>query len=169
MIHTLVLLLCCFIFNDAHARPSVTVNHANFLDIETLCEVSTVHHVPLWALLGILATEKGKIGQAVQNHNKTWDMGPFQINTIHINNLLAKGLAPTSILSDAKVNANIAAWLLAGHLSETNDIWQAIGNYHSRNPRYNHTYIQKVFQNVMYLQDTQNSIDNLLAYVNDVR
>ena len=45
-------------------------------------------NLPLAALVGILATEGGKTGEALSNTNGTWDLGGFQVNTCHVNELL---------------------------------------------------------------------------------
>ena len=100
--------------------------------------------LPLAALMGILATEGGKNGEALSNANGTWDLGAFQINTVHINELAAMGIEPHLVLLDGCINAYAAAWVLQKEYRRTGDIWEAIGAYHSRTPHRRDAYIQKV-------------------------
>ncbi len=150
----------------AFARPSVQLDKSAKLDIQSLELIAHRHEVPLWALIGILATEKGKNGQAVQNKNLTWDLGVFQINTIHLNELSEIGIDGNMVLTNAKVNANVAAWLLSKHF-KNNDIWNAIGKYHSKTQTQKNKYINKVYENIVYLQSKSNAVADLLDYVND--
>ncbi len=160
-------LIIWFLFSfNAHARPKVEMETTANLKIENLQIIANNFNVPLWALIGILATEKGKIGQAIQNKNRTWDLGAFQINTIHINELTKIGISPESILTDANINALVATWLLSKHFTESQNIWEAIGNYHSKTPKFKLNYIKKVAENLLYLQNN-NVLDKLLSEVNN--
>ena len=100
--------------------------------------------MPVAALFGILATEGGNTGEALSNRNGTWDMGPFQVNTAHVNELSAMGIATETVLRDGCVNAYAAAWLLRKEYRRTGDLWQAIGAYHSRTPQRRDAYIRRV-------------------------
>ena len=93
-------------------------------------------------------TEGGKTGKALRNTNGTWDMGPFQINTVHVDTLAAMGIAPEAVLQDGCVNAYAAAWLLRREYLRTGDIWQAIGAYHSRTPHRRDAYMARVRANL---------------------
>ena len=63
------------------------------------CVIDAAHKngLPLAALVGILAAEGGEPGEALSNANGTWDMGPFQINTCHVNELVGMGIAPETV------------------------------------------------------------------------
>jgi hypothetical protein len=102
------------------------------------------HDLPLAALVGILAVEDGKTGEALRNTNGTWDVGRFQINTCHVNSLTAMGITAEAVLRDGCVNARAAAWLLRREYVRTGNIWAAIGAYHSRTPKRRDAYIAKV-------------------------
>ena len=71
------------------------------------CVLDAAHSsgMPAAALFAILATEGGKTGEALSNKNGTWDMGPFQVNTVHLNELAAMGISPDAVLRDGRVNA----------------------------------------------------------------
>ena len=104
---------------------------------------------PVEALLGNMG---GSMGEALSNTNGTWDLGCFQINTVHVNELAAMGIAPETLLRDGCVNAYAAAWLLRKEYERTGDLWLAIGAYHSRTPHRRDAYIRKVRTNLEELR-----------------
>ncbi|MDR2820412.1 MAG: lytic transglycosylase domain-containing protein [Desulfovibrio sp.] len=137
-------LLLCLLPASGYGRERVAVPGTTPLYLECVLEAAQKHGLPLAALLGILAVEDGKSGEALLNSNGTWDMGRFQINTCHVNELLAVGIRPEAILRDGCVNAHAAAWLLRKEYKRTGNIWDAVGAYHSRTPRLRDAYIAKV-------------------------
>ena len=48
--------------------------------IECVAEVSRRYQIPVALLGGVLAQERGRLGQSSPNKNGTWDMGPMQVN-----------------------------------------------------------------------------------------
>lgn len=122
--------------------------------LTTACvlDAARVSGMPPAALFAILATEGGKTGEALSNKNGTWDMGPFQVNTTHVNELAAMGISPETVLRDGHVNACAAAWLLRKEYRRTGDLWQAIGAYHSRTPQRRDAYIRRVKSNLERLR-----------------
>lgn len=92
------------------------------------------------------------MGEALSNTNGTWDLGCFQINTVHVNELAAMGITPETLLRDGCVNAYAAAWLLRKEYERTGDLWLAIGAYHSRTPHRRDAYIRKVRTNLEELR-----------------
>ncbi len=114
------------------------------LTIGDIYRIARVFDLPPAALIGILATEKGRPGEARQNINGSWDMGPFQINTCHVDEIIRLGYAPQEIMMDPRLNAIFAARLLQKHYLRTNNIWLAIGAYHSRTPALQQEYILRV-------------------------
>jgi hypothetical protein len=94
--------------------------------------------------MGILAAEGGAAGIAVRNANGSWDLGPMQINTCNLDELVAQGFSPEAILRDGCVNAHGAAWILRREYERTGNIWTAIGAYHSRTPSLRDAYITRV-------------------------
>lgn len=154
-----------FLGNECLARPTVNLSPQGTLTVENLQKISKQNDIPLWAMIGILSVEKGKSGYALQNPNGTWDLGVFQVNTIHINELHELGISAEHILNDANVNAVVAGYLLGRHLKNENDIWEAIGSYHSKTPSIKRRYIQAVQSNLLDLVQQQN-VDLLFEYVN---
>lgn len=148
-------------------RDVVTVPAKANLTLHCISTAAVTHDVPLAVLLGILATEGGRPGQALSNCNGTWDMGPFQVNTCHVEQLLQHGIKPEDVLADACVNADAAAWLLRQEMIRSHDIWEAIGAYHSRTAHYHLAYIQRVKTNLAKLQ--QGRVSALIDYANGDR
>ena len=118
------------------------------------CVLDAAHSsgMPAAALFAILATEGGKTGEALSNKNGTWDMGPFQVNTVHLNELAAMGISPDAVLRDGRVNAYAAAWLLRKEYRRTGNLWRAIGAYHSRTPHRRDAYLRRVKSNLERLR-----------------
>ena len=141
----------CLLPGVAFARAKVAL--AQTAPLTASCVVAAAHasDLPLAALIGILATENGRTGEALQNDNGTWDMGPFQVNTTHVNELAEMGIAPEAVLQNGCTNAYAAAWLLRKEYNRTGNIWQAIGAYHSRTPHRRDAYIAQVKTNLARL------------------
>lgn len=118
------------------------------LTADCILDAARINGMPAAALFAILATEGGKIGEALSNKNGTWDMGPFQVNSVHLNELSAMGISPEAVLRDGRVNAYAAAWLLRKEYQRTGSLWRAIGAYHSRTPHRRDAYIRRVQANL---------------------
>ena len=114
--------------------------------IQCVIEAANKHHVPAHVLLGIASKEYGRNGQTVRNTNASYDMGHFQLNTIHFR----PGEAFSHInMEDARwrgcYNAELAAWHLNHQLTrkgkEGVDFWTRAGGYHSWTPGPNRIYV----------------------------
>jgi len=141
-----LLMLLCLPLDTvlAFERAKVSIPRTAPLTLTCIADAAKAGGLPLAALVGILAAEGGKTGEALSNANGTWDMGGFQINTVHINELAAMGIEPEQVLGDGCVNAHAAAWVLKREYARTGDIWQAVGAYHSRTPHRRDAYIARV-------------------------
>jgi hypothetical protein len=137
-------LLLCLLPATGYGRERVIVPRTAPLYLACVIEAAQKHNLPLAALFGVLAVEGGNTGEALLNTNGTWDVGPFQVNTCHVDELLAVGIRPEVLLRDGCVNAHAAAWLLRKEYKRTGNIWDAVGAYHSRTPRFRDAYIAKV-------------------------
>ena len=107
------------------------------------------YEVPPAVLVGIMQAEGGTVGQEVGNKNGTYDLGPMQINTLWLPELskkwgVNKATARKWIRDDACTNMGVAAWILRGHMDETNSLSTAIGYYHSRTPKHSTRYKKRV-------------------------
>ncbi len=110
---------------------------------------SQTYSVPPAVMLGIYKAEGGQVGQEVKNTNGSYDLGPMQINTLWLPTLAKKwGVSEDTarrwVRDDACTNVGVAAWILQGHLEETQNISQAIAHYHSRTPLHGDKYKKKV-------------------------
>lgn len=146
----LVLAVLCLLSGAARAaeRVKVALPQTRPLTFACVVDAARASGLPVAALLGILATEGGRMGEALDNKNGTWDLGAFQINTTHVNELTGMGVPPETVLRDGCVNAYAAAWLLRKEYRRNGDIWQAIGAYHSRTPHRRDAYIRRVKTNL---------------------
>lgn len=133
-------------------RMKVALPPMRPLTADCVLDAARVSGMPAAALFAILATEGGKIGEALSNKNGTWDVGPFQVNSVHLNELAAMGISPDAVLRDGRVNAYAAAWLLRKEFRRTGNLWQAIGAYHSRTPHRRDAYIRRVRANLNKLR-----------------
>ena len=136
----------------AAERARVALPPTRPLTAACVVDAARASGMPVAALFAILVTEGGKTGEALRNRNGTWDLGPFQINTVHLNELTAMGISPDAVLRDGRVNAYAAAWLLRKEYRRTGDLWQAISAYHSRTPQRQEVYARRVKANLERLR-----------------
>lgn len=148
------LFIVCLLALPAQAgkRTRVALPAARPLTFEAIVDASRAHNVPLAPLLGILATENGRLGEALSNRNGTWDLGPFQVNTVHLNDLSEIGYTPQAIMTDGRINAFAAAWLLQQEIKRAGSLWHGVGQYHSRTPFRKYGYIRKVQKNMEHMK-----------------
>ncbi len=139
---------------QAGGRDRIALPETRPLSWECVVDAAAQYNLPLAAMVGILATEGGKTGEALSNTNGTWDMGPFQINTCHVNELLQAGMAPEVILQDGCANAYAAAFILRKEYERTRNIWDAVGAYHSRTPHFRDAYLGRVRKHLIKLSHT---------------
>ena len=115
-----------------------------------LLMASQTYNVPPAVMLGIMRVEGGRVGQAVgPNQNGTYDLGPMQINTMHMTKLaqywkVSQTTALRMVKDDACINVNVAAWILRQRLNESGNLTLAIAHYHSKTPRFGYVYARKV-------------------------
>ena len=119
----------------AAERKKAVAAPVRHLDEACIVEASRMSGMPLAALFGILVTEGGRTGEALDNTNGTWDVGAFQVNTVHVDELLKFGITPEAVMRDGCVNAHAAALILRNEYRRTGNLWNAIGAYHSRTPK----------------------------------
>ncbi|AJD54423.1 Transglycosylase SLT domain-containing protein [Thalassospira xiamenensis M-5 = DSM 17429] len=105
----------------------------------------------IWSLLSV---EGGKVGTVSRNSNGTSDLGPMQINTIHVPLIASRSGVPQKIVRDSLVNdpcynISIGAWHLRGKISEVDgDFWTGVGRYHSKTPRVQQVYMRKLLARI---------------------
>lgn len=155
-IYLYIAMALCFQGDAAFAavRDRIAVSQTRPLTWECVIGAAERFNLPLAALVGILATEGGKTGEALSNTNGTWDLGGFQVNTCHVNELLRAGFSPEAVLQDGCTNAYAAAWILRKEYDRTRNIWDAVGAYHSRTPHLRDAYLGRVRKHLARLQRT---------------
>ncbi len=112
------------------------------------------YHVHEQLFLAVLATEGGRVGQTVRNRDGSYDMGPAQINSIHLPELARLGITRDQVVNDGCLNLQIGAWILARALdgqspSNPGEFWRRVGNYNSATPTHNVTYQAKVWSHLV--------------------
>jgi len=130
------------IVSKANAEPIVP------LSVDCLQQVSATYGVHLDVLLAILIVEGGTVGQNNRgNTDLSYDIGPFQINSIHLPELRRMGITEEQLRNNGCVNASVAAWHLrrvvapvAGGVITQDDYLRALARYHSATPVHNERY-----------------------------
>ena len=155
-----LLAVLCLIPGAAFAagRAKVVFPPMRPLTADCVLDAARASGMPAAALFAILATEGGRMGEALRNKNGTWDLGCFQVNTVHLKDLAAMGISARAVLCDGRANAHAAAWLLRKDYRRTGNLWQAIGAYHSRTPHRRDAYIRRVKNNMERLRKEELSV-----------
>ncbi len=107
--------------------------------------------LPEIALKAIRKTENGNACTFSRNSDGSVDLGPMQINTIHFGDIqrLYPNINVVDIACKPCLNITISAWILDTRLKEVkDDIWLAVGNYHSKTPRHRLNYLTRIEENV---------------------
>ncbi len=115
-------------------------------------------NLPDVVLKAILAVESGKVGELRINKNGTYDVGPMQVNSSWLPKF--KGyITKEQILYNGCTNLQVGAWILKYNISQANnDIWQGIGNYHSKTKDKHEKYKQKVYLAMKSIDESSNAI-----------
>jgi soluble lytic murein transglycosylase-like protein len=86
---------------------------------------------------------KGDPAAVHRNVDGSVDVGQAQINSVHFAELRRYGVSPAA-LTNGCVNIYVAAWLLKQKMVRYGNTWQAIGAYHSENPRLRDAYARSI-------------------------
>lgn len=105
-------------------------------------------------LLAVLKTEGGRVGMARRNSDGSYDLGPMQINTVNLPDLVQQFRAPAAtlvnvLINDGCFNVAVGAWLLRERTNQAGgDFWYGIGRYHSKKPEHAYPYILRVHKSM---------------------
>lgn len=144
------------------------VGAANFTCVR---QAAFDHQVPLRLMLAINSIERGRYNQKVSNKNTSYDIGQFQINSIHLGRFSKFGASEYDISNRGCYNAQAAAYLLSSALKEPSkrhlDIFTRASGYHSWTPKYNAIYRKKL---ITYLKQWDNwmKVNNIPSDVQTV-
>lgn len=106
-------------------------------------EAAIEYHVPAKLIISILNIEQGRSGQTVKNKNKSYDIGPMQINSLWLPQLTQYGITQTMLENDPCINVKVGTWILSKAIASEKDLLAGVGNYHSHTPLKNAAYSQK--------------------------
>ena len=151
----------------ARLRRFLSEEHWDFLPHEVPAipgspgsvEHRTRHRIAYGVIAVLLAVEGGSIGRTSGNTNGTVDIGPMQINEIHLPAIARRwgtsvAAAREALLNNFCANVEAGAWILRTALdSAGGDFWEGVGRYHSRTEVYKDRYLRQVLTQVLRLRD----------------
>lgn len=132
------------------------------LTSECLAAVAEQYEIHVDVLLALLIVEGGTVGKnSRSNGNGSYDIGPFQLNTIHLPDLAKLGVDEDDLRNDGCLNAAVAGWHLRrvmtpqvmARVNDEQSYLQAIALYHSATPQYNEIYAKKLRGAFAYLYE----------------
>lgn len=127
---------------------------------QCLAEAAHSYEIHPDILFAIAIVEGGTVGQnSRKNSNNSYDIGFFQINTIHLDTLSALDVSESELRNDGCLNAAVAAWHLKRTLTpevlativDEDSYLRAIARYHSATPDKNEIYARKLKAAFTYL------------------
>lgn len=109
--------------------------------------------IPALLMLAVMKTEGGRIGTQARNTNGTLDLGPMQINTVHLQKIASITGRPISevaqkLAHDACSNIAVGAWILRLSINDAGSLWKGVAYYHSRNAEFGTPYAWRVYHNM---------------------
>jgi hypothetical protein len=127
------------IIYDEHPIQELIIN-------ECIVEVAEAYKVDPLLLRAIREHERGDVGKKNLNTDGSWDLGPFQINTIHLPELAREfGLTEHDLMYDPCKNAAVAGWHLRNKINENKgNVWKGVAWYHSKTPSLGNRYKQLI-------------------------
>ncbi len=117
--------------------------------VTVACLVDAAHsqHVPLAAVVAIMAAEGGQVGHVALNRNGTYDLGPGQINSSWLRPLAERRISESMIRNNGCINVMASAWIFRQALVEMKgNVWAAIGRYNSRSGALSLKYQRRVYR-----------------------
>lgn len=135
---------------DLPAEQPMTLHQVNNCVSQAVRQYPQIHPLLVKTLL---ATEGGQIGTIRRNTDKSYDLGPMQINTIHLPDINKRhGYSGRDLVIDGCKNIMAGTGILADRLRETKgNIWLAMGNYHSKTPSKRGVYLKKIAESYVRL------------------
>ncbi len=118
----------------------------SFHDVPISCvnDAAVTYAVPAELILAIIFVEGGRNGIAMANTNGTFDYGVMQINSSWLSKLIQFNTSAQQLQFDACENVMVGTWILKQNITNTPDLFKAIGNYHSHTPALNSRYATQV-------------------------
>lgn len=145
---------------SGQAHSSTAPDKIRPLTSECLVSVASRYEIHPDVLFALLMVEGGTVGRNSRaNTNGSYDIGPFQLNTIHLPALAAIGVTEEELRNDGCLNAAVAGWHLRrvltpqvmANVSDSESYLRALALYHSATPQHNETYANKLRGAFAYL------------------
>lgn len=147
---------------SAHAKQ--VASHVTPLTAQCIQRQAKRNGIHEDILFAILMVEGGTVGRdSKANGNGTYDIGPFQINSMHRDKVAQLGVSEEQLRNNGCINAAVAAWHLrrvltpdvVANIRTEDDYLRAIALYHSATPKFNIIYAEKLRKafNRLYASD----------------
>ncbi|KAF1702931.1 lytic transglycosylase domain-containing protein [Pseudoxanthomonas kaohsiungensis] len=108
---------------------------------------SARYQVPEQVIWAYLRTEGGTVGQYRTNKNGTIDMGPMQVNSVHLTGAPFRferyGITRERLINDECLNIHVGTYVAAYQIARAPDFWTGVGNYHSATPAKRERYMSR--------------------------
>lgn len=136
------------------ATPAFAVKAAKSTpELKSCISKASAHYdVPEPLIWLILDVEGGEAGTVAGNTNNTDDLGPMQINTFWLPLIeehyeRSRASLRWQLVHDACFNIAVGTWILRVNIDQAGgNVWQGIGWYHSRTPKYAERYLNRVLE-----------------------
>jgi hypothetical protein len=120
---------------------------------ECVISAAAYYNLPPELVIVIRQQEAGTVGKESGNKNGSKDVGPMQVNTIHLSTFKLHGISRDQLRNNECVNLFAGAFILHQSLARAGkDTWKGIGNYHSATPTYHWKYRRQVSNRLISLQ-----------------
>ncbi|MFM0265567.1 lytic transglycosylase domain-containing protein [Paraburkholderia sediminicola] len=100
----------------------------------------------------VMAQEAGEVGQVRFNKDGSFDMGPMQVNSVHLPELARFGITKEMLTNNECLNIVIGTYYLQLAIMKSGDFWVGVGNYHSRTPDKNVGYQVRVWNHLLQIR-----------------
>jgi len=137
------------------------------ITIECVAEVSRRYQIPVALLGGVLAQERGRLGQSSPNKNGSWDLGPMQVNSAWLKFFAPYAITEHRLKHDGCANLAVGAWIIRYEQGRAKGgLWQAVGRYHSHRPELAAAYQAQVAAKLGELDAGRLTLAQLLEEAN---
>ena len=117
-----------------------------------------LYELPPALLVILLNVEAGEIGKISQNSNKTFDIGPMQVNNTWLKKIAShwrssEGAAYLALRDNICANLEGGAWILRQAIDEAKgDLWEGVALYHSHTEIHKAAYLRQVLAHTRRLE-----------------
>lgn len=116
--------------------------------VQCVTQAAIRYQLPPEIILAVMRTEGGRVGGVQKNTNGTVDIGPMQINSVHMGSTFSGYLHPKRVRDDVCVNIHAGAYLLKKAMIESGGFWTGVSRYHSRTPSLGEAYRDRVYRQI---------------------